>query len=272
MTGGDLVTPDDADPDSGISLSRFERQEGIVDLAMAEGRIEVADLAVRFRVTTETIRRDLATLQERRRLRRVHGGAVPWQRWRYEPSLTVRGSQHPDEKYQIAKRALDEIADEESIIIDSGSTVALLAGLLPHDRRLTVVTNSLPVVQVLASNESVDVIVLGGALKKATFALVDPTGIAELRTMSVDLAILGSDGVSSTRGFTTPHRDEVEIKRAMLACARRAVMLVDHSKFGSDYLHRIATIGEVDAIITDSSAPEDEVAALRALGPMVIRA
>lgn len=266
------MTTDDADPEAGVSLSRYERQERILDLAMAESRVDVGDLAVRFRVTTETIRRDLATLQERRRLRRVHGGAVPWQRWRYEPSLTVRGSQHPDEKYRIAKRALDEVADEESVIIDSGSTAAQLAGLLPHDRRLTVVTNSIPVVQVLASNESVEVIMLGGALKKATLALVDPTGVAELSTMSVDLAVLGSDGVSSTRGFTTPHRDEVEIKRAMLAAARRAIVLVDHSKFGSDYLHRIATIDEVDAVVTDSLAPEDEVAAVQALGPMVIRA
>ncbi|MGF1645869.1 MAG: DeoR/GlpR family DNA-binding transcription regulator [Kineosporiaceae bacterium] len=266
------MTSDDPDPVAGVSLSRYERQERIVDVAMAEERVDVGELATRFRVTTETIRRDLATLQERRLLRRVHGGAVPWQRWRYEPSLTVRGSQHPDEKYRIAERALDEVADEESIIIDSGSTAAQLAGLLPRDRRLTVVTNSVPVVQVLATNEAVDVILLGGALKKATLALVDPTGVAELSTMSVDLAVLGSDGVSSTRGFTTPHRDEVEIKRAMLAAARRAIVLVDHSKFGSDYLHRIATVDEVDAVVTDSLAPEDEVAALRALGPMVIRA
>lgn len=268
----DVAFPIDGDEAAGLAVSRYERQEKILDLAVEAGRVEVATLADRFRVTTETIRRDLAGLQEQRLLRRVHGGAVPWQRWRYEPSLSVRGSQHTEEKDRIAKRALEEIAGEDSIIIDSGSTAATLAGLLPGDRRMTVVTNSIPVVQVLAGNESIDVIVLGGALKKKTLALVDPMGVTELSTMAVDLAILGADGVSSARGFTTPHREEVEIKRAMLAAARRAVMLVDHSKFGSDYLYRIAKISEVDAVITGAEAPEDEAAAIAQLGPMVIRA
>lgn len=252
--------------------SALERHELIMDLAMVNGRVDVGDLSQRLNVTTETIRRDLAQLQDQRLLRRVHGGAVQWQRWRYEPSLTVRGSLNAEEKHRIAKRALEELPGEGSIVIDSGSTAVYLAGLLPHDRALTVVTNSIPVAQVLAANDGVDVIMVGGTLKKETMALVDSLGVETLGTMVVDLAILGTDGVSPEHGFTTPYRDEVAIKRAIMASARRTVMLFDHSKIGNDQLHRFAAVKEVDTIITGSEATDSAFDALRELCPLVIRA
>lgn len=253
-------------------LSAPERQDEIVDLAMSAGRVDVGSLAQRFGVTTETIRRDLGHLQDQQLLRRVHGGAVPWQRWRYEPSLTVRGSQNAEEKQRIAKRALEELPAEGSMIIDSGSTSAHFASLLPDDRELTVVTNSIPVVQVLSSNKSIDVIVIGGALKKNTLALVDSSGVETVQTMVVDLAILSTDGASPEHGFTTPYRDEVAIKRAMMSAARRTVLLMDHTKIGNDQLHRFAWIDDVDTIITGTEADEADFDALRALCPLVIRA
>jgi DeoR family fructose operon transcriptional repressor len=254
------------------TLSQFERHEQIVGLAVLNGRVDVGNLAERFDVTTETIRRDLGSLQDKRVLRRVHGGAVPWQRWRYEPSLTVRGSHNAEEKHRIAKRALEELPGEGSILIDSGSTAAHLASLFPRDRKFTVVTNSIPVAQMLATNEQVDVIMIGGALKKNTLALVDSSGVEALETMVVDLAFLGTDGVSPERGFTTPYRDEVAIKRAMMSSARRGVMLLDHSKVGNDHLHRIATVAEIDTIITGAEVQDSDVAALQELGPLVVRA
>ncbi len=253
-------------------LSAPERQEVIVDLAMANGRVDVGRLAERFGVTTETIRRDLGQLQDEQLLRRVHGGAVPWQRWRYEPRLTVRDSHNAEEKQRIAKRALEELPLGGSIIIDSGSTSAHFASLLPDDRELTVVTNSIPVVQVLATNEAIDVIMIGGALKKNTMALVDSSGVETVKTMVVDLAIMSTDGASPEHGFTTPYRDEVAIKQAILSAARRTVLLMDHSKIGNDQLHRFAWIDDVDTIITGSETDDADFDALRAICPLVIRA
>ncbi len=252
--------------------SPLERHDRIVELALVDGRVDVGDLAERLGVTTETIRRDLAHLQDQQVLRRVHGGAVPWQRWRHEPLLSVRGRHNAEEKHRIAKRALDELPAEGAIIIDSGSTAAHVATLLPRDRPLTVVTNSIPAVQVLTGNDGVDVVMLGGVLKKNTLATVDATTIDALATMVVDLLFTSADGFSADHGFTTPYREEVAVKRAMMAAARRTVMLLDHSKYGSDQLHRIAHIADVDTIVTGSELAEGHVAALRQLGPSVVQA
>ncbi len=254
------------------SYAPIERHDLIVELAAADGRVEVGDLAQRLGVTTETIRRDLALLQDRQVLRRVHGGAVPWQRWRHEPLLSVRGRHHAEEKHRIAKRALDELPAEGAIIIDSGSTAAHVAALLPHDRPLTVVTNSIPAAQVLATNDGAEVVLLGGALKKNTLALVDATTVDALAAMVVDLVYTSADGFSAARGFTTPYREEVAVKQAMMAAARRAVMLVDHSKLGSDQLYCIARIADVDTIITGTELDGDDAEALRELGPSVVQA
>lgn len=254
------------------AMTRLERHEKIVQLALANNRVDVGNLAELFQVTTETIRRDLALLQERHLVRRTHGGAVPWERWRYEPNLAVRDTEQPEAKHRIAQRAVAELQGETTLLIDSGTTTAQVARLLPHDRPLTVVTNSVPVMQTLLRNDAVDVVMLGGRLKKTTLALVDPEGVEQLSHMVVDLAFVSSDGISAARGLTTPHREEVEIKRAMLRATRRAVALVDHSKFGNDHLHRVARVEEVDEVITSEGAPDDEVAAVSALGPLVIRA
>lgn len=271
MTTNDDVSPD-AEPVVSGHVFQTERQAQILDRAMADGRVDVATLAKNLDVTTETIRRDLDQLQDQRLVRRVHGGAIPWESWRFEPRLSVRDSHNPEQKRRIARRALEELPTDGTILIDSGSTAAQVAGLLPRDRSLRVVTNSIPVVNALANYESVEVIVIGGLLKTDTMAMVDSGGVAELAGINVDLLFTSSDGFSVDRGFTTPYRDEVAIKQAMMASARRSLMLVDHEKLGKDFLHQISEISEVDAIVTGTEMPEADFAKLSACGPPVIRA
>ncbi len=247
-----------------------ERQDEIAQLVLAEGRVQVADLARRFDVTTETIRRDLSELDRRRILRRVHGGAIASQRIRHEPMLVVRSTRNAAEKRKIAQRAVDELPGEGTIMIDSGSTLAFFAEYLPPDRQLTVFTNSIPVIQSLSSREALDIHVIGGRLKKNTSAMVDETSVATVRDLTVDVLFISTDRVSPERGFTAPYRDEVAIKRSMIAAARRVVMLFDHGKVGSDEIFRFATVDEIDTIVTDDGVPPDTIRALEALGPQVI--
>jgi len=249
-----------------------ERQNEIARLVFSEGRVEVADLARRFAVTTETIRRDLSELDRQRVLRRVHGGAVAYQSVRHEPSLIVRDTQHAAEKRKIARRAVEELPGEGTILIDSGSTLSFLAELLPNDRRLTVFTNSIPVIQSLSGRDAIEVNVIGGLLRKNTMAMVDAAGVDMIRDLTVDAAFISTDRVSAERGFTTPYRGEVAIKRAMIAAARRVVMLFDHAKVGNDQLYRFAAVEEIDTIVTDDGVPDGTISAFRALGPQVIRA
>jgi len=150
------------------ALFQTERQREIVTLTLQHGRVEVSELAHRFSVTTETIRRDLSELQDQRLLRRVHGGAVAWETSEFEPLLVVRTDQHDDEKRRMAKLAINELPDTGTVIIDSGSTLGRFAEAVPSDVALRIVTNSLPIAQTLAEHDDAEVIVIGGKVRAPT--------------------------------------------------------------------------------------------------------
>jgi len=252
-------------------LFQAERRAQIMKRVLEHGRVDVTDLAEEFEVTGETIRRDLTELQGERLVRRVHGGAVPWRGSIMVPRLEVREGHNVAEKRRIARAAAVEIPEVGSIIIDSGSTALQLADVLDRERELTVITNHLPIVRSLATTDRPDIIVLGGTLRRRTMAFVDEIGVETLNGVSVDVAFIGWDGMSPERGFTTPYREEVAIKRAMMAAARRVVMMFDHSKLGNEQLYRFAEIGEVDIIYTDSGMDEAAATLLEDQGPMVVR-
>ena len=251
---------------------QLERRELIMRQLLQEGRVDVTELAQAFDVTSETIRRDLTDLQRERLVRRVHGGAIPWRGSALVPRLEVREGINVDEKRRIATAATREVPERGSLIIDSGSTALHLADQLDRERDLTVITNSIPIIRSLALTDRPQVVVLGGALERKTMAMVDETGVELLRDITVDVLFIGCDGMSPETGFTTPYRAEVAIKRAMMASARRVVMMADHSKFGNEQLFRFAGIGEVDVFITGVEVDDATVARLEEQGPVVIRA
>lgn len=254
------------------AMFQVERRELIMQRLQRDGRVDVSELAEAFDVTGETIRRDLTDLQEERLVRRVHGGAVPWRGASQVPHLEIREGLNVEEKRRIAAMAVHEVPDQGSLIIDSGSTALHLAEMLDRERELTVITNSMPIARALATTEWPEIMVLGGMLERRTLAMVDETGVELLRDITVDVAFIGCDGLSLDRGFTTPYRAEVAIKRAMMASARRVVMMADHSKFGNEQLFRFASIDEVDVFITGVEVDDATVARLEGLGPVVIRA
>lgn len=247
-------------------MFQMERRERIMEQLTREGRVDVTELAAAFDVTTETIRRDLTDLQRDKLVRRVHGGAVPWRSWSFEPRLEVRDSQNVEEKRRIALAALELVPPRGSILIDSGSTSAHLADLMADELELTVFTNSIPIIRQLASNEKVDVVALGGKLRRETMAFVDQGGAQMLRDINVDVLFMGCDGVTPERGFTTPYRSEVAIKQAMMLSAHEIVMMFDHSKLGVDQMLRFGDIGDVDVIITGAEADPAAVKSLAEKG------
>ncbi len=249
-------------------LFQSERQRQIAALTLDVGRVEVADLAERFKVTTETIRRDLSELQSHRLVRRVHGGAIPWERSKFEPLLAKRTVQNADEKKRLARRALDELPDSGTVIIDSGSTLAGLAEVIP-DRELTIVTNSLVTAEELCTRQHVEVIVLGGRVLKNTLAMVDSETVAAVQGMTVDTLFISADRATAVTGLTTPYREEAALKSAMIAAARRVVALVDHSKFGNDRFLRFATWDDIDVLITNHEVGPGVVAAIEQTGTTV---
>ena len=247
-----------------------ERQRVILERARAAGRVDVAALAAEFHLTYETVRRDLTALERHGVLRRVHGGAIPIERLGFEPAFATRDSTMTEEKERIAKAALAEVPAEGAILLDAGSTTGRLAEQLPADRELTVVTNSLTIAFTLSARPNINLMVLGGRLRSRTLATVDDWALQALQDTFVEVAFVGTNGVSAERGMTTPDSSEAMIKRASIRCARRTVLLADHTKVGNDHFARVAGLEAVDTFITDSEVDKSLVHDIEAAGPAVI--
>jgi DeoR family transcriptional regulator, fructose operon transcriptional repressor len=249
-----------------------ERQQEILRRARADGRVDVMSLADEFAVTSETIRRDLTVLERTGAVRRVYGGAVAVGRPPVDPVLSARDALMTTEKERIAKTALAEVPDEGAIIIDAGSTTGRLAELLPADRELTVIVNSLPLATILAPRANLTVVILGGRIRRMTFATVDDWLLQPLSQMYVDAAFMGTSGLSLERGLTTPDPGEASVKAAMMRAARCSILLADHTKVGNDSLARFGMLSDIDLLITDAGLDDGAAAAIGLAGPRVIRA
>jgi DeoR family fructose operon transcriptional repressor len=249
-----------------------ERQSAIAAKARSAGRVDVTELAEEFGVTTETVRRDLTVLERHGLLRRVHGGAIPVERLGFEPGHATRDSVLVAEKERIAKAALAEVPAEGAILLDAGTTTGRLAEILPSERELTVVTNSVPIVMMLSARRNLTVLLLGGRVRGKTLAAVDSWALDALTDTFVDIAFLGTNGISVERGLTTPDPAEAAVKRAMIGASRRSIVLADHSKIGADRLARFGELADVDVLITDAGADPLAADELSAAGPRVVLA
>lgn len=249
------------------SLFQTERQRKILALVDLDGAVEVADLAARFGVTTETIRRDLSELQEKHLLQRVHGGAVSWAA--FEPLVAKRDDAYDEDKRRIAARAVEELPDGGSIMIDAGSTLTRFAEAIPRGRNLHVVTNSLPTAQALSKADVAGVSILGGEVRSQTLSVVDAQAVDAVQRLNVDVLFISTDGATET-GLSTPYTFEASIKQAMLRSASQVVALVDPSKFGHDHLVRFGTWADIDILITGTEVDDAMLDAVRGHGVDVI--
>lgn len=249
-----------------------ERQEEILALIRQEKRVSVTALADHFAVVGETIRRDLADLESRGLIRRVHGGAIPLERVTFEPPIEARHDLMRPEKERIAHAALAELPGEGFAFIEAGSTTSFLARVLPADCSLTIVTNAGYIASSLASHPNLTVLAVGGRVRPRSLACVDDWALETLSKLRVTVAFLGTNGLSVENGLTTPDPAEAAVKRAMLSIAQHTVLLADHSKIGAVSLLRYGELDQIDTLITDSGLPQSQERDLQDAGIRVIRA
>ncbi len=249
-----------------------ERQQRILAEARRAGRVEVSALAGELCVTPETVRRDLTALERRGGLRRVHGGAIPVERLEIEPTLATRQARLTEEKRRIALRAIAELPTDGTIILDAGSTTLAVAELISHRSDLVVITNSLAAAGLLSSHPRVSLYLIGGRIRGVTGAAVGDWAVTALRGITVDVAVMGTNGYSAARGLTTPDQSEALVKRAMVQAARRAIVVSDSTKSGDDHLHRFADLADIDLLITDTDLDVDVAAEIMTHGPEVVLA
>lgn len=251
-----------------------ERQAEIARLVAATRRVSGADLARRFAVTMETIRRDLAALESAGVLRRVHGGAVSLDRSdSVEQSLDSRDTLKTPAKRRIAAAAVEllETTEATSVVLDAGSTVETLADALANrrtgatDHPLLVLTHALHVAGRLADHPEIELEMIGGRVRTLTWAASGGLTADQYSRYRSDIAFLGCNGVAAGFGFSTPELPEAAVKSAIVHASRKVVVLCDAEKHNHENLARFATFPQVDALITDA-APTGRLARALAEG------
>jgi len=238
-----------------------ERHNKILQLIQSGPPVKVVELSILFNVSEATIRRDLQELENLGLLQRTHGGAVAPQP-SFELSFHDREVFHLDEKRQIALAAAQMVKDGETILLDAGTTTREIARAL-CGKRLTVATNSMDVAFIFAEEPDIEVILLGGILRKSINSLVGPVTNSMLKLFCFDKVFLAANAVDCTLGATTPTLIEAETKRAMLQAAKTAILVVDHFKFEQKAFAKICSLHEVAMIITDSDIPNDTLECLQ---------
>ena len=243
-----------------------ERQSRIARLVTERQSVSVAELCELFDVSDMTIYRDLRRLEERGILQRIHGGAILLKQPPGDLPYYAREHEQVQEKSAIAHLAASLINDGETIVLDAGTTIASLARMLVHRRDLTVITNSIHVVNELAGAPSVTVITTGGSLWKPTMSMVGPMAVAALRRFAVDKAFLATPALSLEAGITNSNLYEAEVKSTMIDIAREKTLLVDHTKFGRTSYAIVAPLTAFDRLITDEQTSSEAIERLREQG------
>ncbi|RMF04900.1 MAG: DeoR/GlpR transcriptional regulator [Chloroflexi bacterium] len=242
-----------------------ERRQAILARITEQGRASVAELSEALGVSGVTIRSDLQALADRKLIIRTHGGAIPAAGNQYEIALALRRQKQVQAKNQIGQAAAALVSDGDAIFVDSSSTALALLPHLKSRRQLTLITNSLAVAQEMQATPTVKVVMPGGTLHHDTASLIGVEGLKVLDKYNIQTGFFGAHGITLTEGLTDVDADEADVKRQLVAMCRRAVVLLDSTKWGQVGLAAFARPQDINTIITDS-VPPDMAAQFRALG------
>lgn len=229
------------------------RQEKIRFLLQRHGYLTVADLAQRFNVSEMTIRRDLKELAAMGMVQREHGKAVYPQNPQPRNGIFISrlGEAHK-EKLAIGRAAADLVQEGESIILDSGTTT--LAVALSINQKCIVVTNSLPVADVLGVRQDINTVLTGGEVQRTTYSLMGPLTRESISGFNADKLFLAATGVSVDKGLSTMSMMESEVKQAMINAAKEVILVAHSAKLDKTFYHTFVKWDKVDIFITDSEA------------------
>jgi DeoR/GlpR family transcriptional regulator of sugar metabolism len=243
-------------------------------LRMLETRdsVPVSELSQAFAVSEVTVRSDLASLAQRGLVARVRGAVRALQQGQSEVGFDLRVRLEVDRKRAIARAAAQLVGEGEAVALDASTTAYYLALELRRKRELVVVTNGLLVATALADAPGITVLVTGGTLRLSAMSLVGDLGGDVLRTTRIGKGFLGARGLSLERGLMDLNPDEVRIKQEMAGACEQIYGILDGTKWHRSALLSFVPTENLTGIVTDSSAPADEVAAWRAAGVEVIAA
>lgn len=255
-----------------IRRDTSNRRQQIATLLQEQGSVQIPALAKVFKVSTQTLRKDLNFLDSKGICTRspggalLHGAAAPPS----EDAVAVKRTLFAPEKVQIGQAAAKLITAGDSILLDSGSTTFQVARHLDDLDSLVVVTNDVGILNELATRENLEVVFLGGTLRRKSMSFYGMQTERALQEMHVDKLFLAADGFDIEKGITTHFEPEAVLNRTMCACAREIIVVVDSSKFGRVCLHKILEPQGITKVVTDAGIPGEAREALAGAGVEVI--
>ena len=247
-------------------MTKEERHEIIMEALIKHGSVLVSDLVSMLNVSAVTVRKDLTELEKSDKLYRSHGKAVLVNPYINNRSVNEKEKLATDEKHAIGREAARLITRNDSICIASGTTVHALARNIVPIHKLTVVSASLPVSNILSQHENIDIYQLGGMLRHSSLSVVGEYASRILDQCSFSKLYLGVDGIDVDYGITTTEIREATLNQKMMAAAQKTIVLADSSKFGRRGFAKIADIDAVDIIITDAGVSPKVIKKLEDLG------
>ena len=245
-----------------------ERQSRIAEHLQKVEFASLDELSELVDASTSTVRRDLTLLETKGALRRTHGGARLLNPPSEEFIFTARDTHQLAEKEAIGRACAELIKPNQSLILDAGTTVYHVARYL-EPKLPQIVTNSLPVANLFASANRLEVVLSGGVIYPRLGVLVGPLAVEAFSKIHADVAIMSAGGITP-EGLTNSHGLLIEIQRAMMAGAQKVIVCLDHTKFGRRSVTHLSTLEPVDVVVTDAGTPADAVESIRSAGVEVV--
>ncbi len=253
------------------SLSSVERQKKILEHLNRQERISVAEICEQFSVSEATARRDLEVLSEQGQIQRVHGGAISLLQAPPELPILQRELENAEEKRRIGLAVAHLVQDGETVFLGSGTTVLEVARAMRECRHITVITNSLPVLNTLSGIPAITVVALGGMLRSSELSFIGHITEQALAEVRADKVIIGVHAINLEHGLTNDYLPETMTDRAILKAGKQVIVAADHSKINTVSTAYLAPISSIHKMVTDSLAPAEFITQLRFLGVEVIQ-
>jgi DeoR/GlpR family transcriptional regulator of sugar metabolism len=253
-------------------ISSVERQVHLLRFIEQRQRVTVAQICDQFSVSPATARRDLDALAEQGKIQRVHGGAIPIRQAPPELPVVHRLTEQSEEKQRIGRATAALVADGDTVYLGNGTTVLEVARNLLARRNLTVITNSLMVLNAMADSPNVTLISLGGLLRRSELSMIGHITEQALAELRADKVIIGVHAIDAKHGLTNQYLPETMTDRAILKIGRQVIVVADHTKCGRIATAVLTPVDAVDLIVTDSGIDDEIEADLRDRGARILKA
>ncbi len=253
-----------------VTFSGLERRERLLQFVEVRERVTITEICEEFLVSPATARRDLEALEMSGHLRRFHGGALTVKSAPPEPSFAARSAMQEAEKQRIGQAAAALINDGETVFLGSGTTVLEVARSLRQHRGLTIVTNSLLVMNMLAHSPELTLVALGGILRTSEQSYIGHLTELTLNELRVNKAIMGIRAIDLEAGITNDYLAETQTDRKILSISREVILVADHTKCERIASVLLAPLSIVHTFVTDTQSPSEFIVGLRERGIRVL--